>query len=196
MNDNFMDVLEIIGATKSGNSSSTVLQFYNASDKYTIAGTYEVEVDISSNAIDAVRIRLSGASEWNAGATWTGAGLITANSTFLEDTNDPAYPEHSLQLSVDLTQADGTYTATVNVKQGVAGALKDLLEEVLEADGRLDTSVGILDDKIIAMDRRIENEEDRLNSVETRLIEKYARLEKTLALMQQQMAAASMLSAA
>jgi flagellar capping protein FliD len=78
----------------------------------------------------------------------------------------------------------------------MAGALEDLLDEVLEADGRLDISKEILDDRITAIARRIENEENRLNNVETRLIQKYARLEKTLAMMQQQMAAVSMVSTA
>ncbi|MBW8039393.1 MAG: hypothetical protein FVQ85_05285 [Planctomycetes bacterium] len=196
IDEDYTNVLELLGATKNGNSSSTIVQFYGASDRYTTAGTYEVEVDISSNAIDAVRIRLSGESTWRTGATWTGTGLITLDSTFDSDTGDPLYAENSLQLAMDLTNADGTYTATVRVKQGMAGTLEDLLDEILEADGRLDVSTDILDHKITAMDRRIEYEEARLTKVETRLILKFARLEKTLALMQLQMSAVSMVNAA
>jgi flagellar hook-associated protein 2 len=194
INDNFDDVLELLGATKSGNSSSTVIQFYNANDKYTTAGTYDVEVDIASNTITDVRTKLSSESTWRDNATWPN-NLVSGNSDFDDDGN-PLYPENGLQLTVDPSQSDGTYTATVNVKQGMAGALEDLLDEILKGDGRFDISKEILDDKITAMARRIENEENRLNNVETRLIQKYARLEKTLAMMQEQMAAVSMVSAA
>ena len=192
INEDFMDVLELLGATKSGNSSSTIIQFYNASDKYTTAGTYDIEVDIDTNAITDVRIRLSSESTWRDDATWPN-NLVTGNSTF-DDYGDPLYPENGLQLTVDPNQPNGTYPATVNVKQGFAGALEDLLDQILEADGRLDISKDILDDKITAMERRIENEENRLNDVETRLIEKFARLEKTLATLQQQMSAVSVVS--
>lgn len=192
INDDFDDVLELLGATKSGNSSSTIIQFYNANDKYTTAGTYDVEVDIASNAITDVRIKLSSESTWRDNATWPN-NLVSGNSDFTDD-GDPLYPENSLQLTVDPIQPDNTYTATINVKQGIAGILEDLLDEVLEADGRLDTSKEILDDRITAMARRIEIEENRLNNVETRLIQKYARLEKTLAMMQMQMAAVGVLS--
>ncbi|MBA7622684.1 hypothetical protein ES703_30063 [subsurface metagenome] len=192
INEDFMDVLELLGATKSGNSNSTIVQFYNASDKYTTAGTYDIEVDIDTNAITDVRIRLSSESTWRDDATWPN-NLVTGNSTF-DDYGDPLYPENSLQLTVDPNQPNGTYTATVRVKQGMAGALEDLLDQILEADGRLDTSEDILDDKITAMERRIENEENRLTKVETRLIAKFARLEKMLAMMQQQMSAVSVVS--
>jgi len=192
INEDFMDVLELLGATKSGNSSSTIVQFYNASDKYTTAGTYDIEVDIDTNVITDVRIKLSSESTWRDDATWPN-NLVTGNSTF-DDYGDPLYPENGLQLTVDPNQPNGTYTATVRVKQGMAGALEDLLDQILEADGRLDISKDILDDKITAMERRIENEENRLTKVETRLIEKFARLEKTLAMMQQQMSAVSVVS--
>lgn len=202
INDNFEDVLELLGATKSGNSSSSVVQFYNASDKYTTAGTYHVKVtveydaELEMNVITEAKIKLSTASAYRDAESWAG-NVINFNSTF--DDGNPLYPENGLQLSVDTTNA-GQYGTDedpiiVRVKQGVAGALEDLLDEVLKADGRLDVSKDILDDKITAMDRRIENEENRLNGVETRLIEKYARLEKTLAMMQKQMDAVSVVSA-
>ncbi|TSA55341.1 MAG: hypothetical protein D4R45_02555 [Planctomycetaceae bacterium] len=152
-----------------------------------------MEVDIVSNAITGVRIKLSSESTWRT-APWPG-NFVTGNSDF-DDNGDPLYPENGLQFTVDPNQSDGTYTATINIKQGIAGALEDLLDQVVEVDGRLDTSKGILDDRIIAMDRRIKNEENRLTNVETRLIAKYARLEKTLAMMQQQMGAISMVNSA
>jgi len=193
ISNDFEDVLELLGATKSGNSSSAFIQFYAASDKYTTAGTYDVQAVITAGVIDSIKIKLSGESTWR-NLAWPD-NLVTGNSDF-DDNGNPLYPENGLQFTIDPSGLDGTYDVTINVKQGIAGALEDLLDQVLEADGRLDISQDVLNDRITAMDRRIENEENRLNNVETRLIEKFARLEKTLAMMQEQMAAVSMLSAA
>ena len=201
VNEDFTGVLELLGATKSGNSSSTVVQFYNASDRYTTAGTYHVKVKVEnvegSNVITEAKIKLSTESTYR-DATWPN-GLVSGNSFFDNDGN-PLYPENGLQISVDTTST-GQYGTDekpiiIRVKQGMAGALEDLLDGILDADGRLDISNNILDDKITAMERIIQNEENRLNDVETRLIEKFARLEKTLAMIQEQMAAVSMVSAA
>ncbi|MHC4075860.1 MAG: flagellar filament capping protein FliD [Planctomycetota bacterium] len=195
INDNFDHVLELLGATKSGNSSdSSIVDFYAASDKFTTAGTYDVEVVVDSDPkITSVKIKLSSESTWR-DLAWPD-NFVTCNNDF-DDYGDPLYPENGLQFTIDSDLSEGTYTVTINVKQGIAGALEDLLNGVLEADGRLDVSGDILDDRITAMARRIENEENRLTDVETRLIAKYARLEKTLAMMQEQMAAVSMVSAA
>ena len=195
VNKDYIGVLETLGATKSGNSNNTAVQFYNSSDKYTTAGTYNVKVTVAGNAITEAMIKLSTESAYH-DVNWVG-GLISGDSTF-DDNGDPVFAENGLQLTVDLS-TDGTYgtdedPVIINVKQGMAGALEDLLEQVLDADGRLDTSKETLDNKITAMGRRIKNEEKRLNGVETRLINKFARLEKTLAMMQQQMGAVSMVS--
>lgn len=192
INEDYTNVLELLGATKSGNSSSAIIKFYSAGATHTTAGTYDIEVDIDANAITDVRIKLSTESSFRDNSTWVN-NLVTGMSIF-DDNGDPVYPEHSLQFTVDLTQANGTYTATVYVKQGMAGAFEDFLDEMLEADGRFDVSKDVLDDRITAMERRIENEEARLTKVETRLISKYARLERTLIMLQKQMAAVSMVS--
>jgi flagellar capping protein FliD len=150
-------------------------------------------VDIVSNLITDVRIKLSTESVFRDNSTWTTTGLVTGMSIFDEEGN-PTYPEHGLQFTVDLTQGDGEYTTTINVKQGIAGVLEELLDRILEGDGRLDVSKGVLDDRVTAMERRIELEEARLTKVESRLIARYARLEKTLTLLQQQMGAISAVS--
>lgn len=201
INEDFMDVLELLGATKSGNSSSTIIQFYAASDKYTTAGTYHVKVKVEYNAeleqnvITEAWIKLSTESTYR-NAPRSG-NLITGDSTF-DDDGGPLYPENTLQLTVDLSNT-GTYGTdenpiVVRVKQGVAGALEDLLEEILEANGRLDISEDIVEDRITNIESTIEREEERLELIETRLIQKFARLEKTLAMLQQQMGAVSVVS--
>ena len=198
LNDDYSGVLELLGATKSGNSSSTVVTFHNASDTNTTAGTYNVKVTISGGEITSAQIKLSTESVYRNAVSWAN-GVITFDGSF-ED-GRPVHPENGLQLSVDLSQPDGQYGTDENpiivrVKQGVAGSLEDLLNGVLEADGRIDTSEDVLKERITRMETRIQNEEKRLEKAEERLVQKYARLEKTLAMMQQQMSAAGIVSQA
>ncbi len=188
--EDFTGVLELLGATKSGNSDSDTIDFYAASDRYTTAGVYDVEVEVENNQVVSAKIKLASESTWRDAQTWAG-NLVTFNSDF-DDNGYPLYPENSLQLTVDLSVND-TFTATVRVKQGVAGSLEDLLETILEADGRLDISADTLDDKIKQMESTIEREESRLEDVEARLVAKFARLEKTLTLLQQQYSTVNML---
>jgi len=188
--EDFTGVLELLGATKSGNSDSDIIDFYAASDQYTTAGTYDVEVVVSGGLIDSAKIKLTSESTWRDAENWTG-NLVTFNSDF-DDNGYPLYPENSLQLTVDLS-TDDTFTATVRVKQGVAGSLEDLLDTILEANGRLDISAETLDDRIEQMESTIEREESRLENIEARLVAKFARLEKTLTLLQQQSSTVNML---
>jgi len=200
LNKDYSGVLEILGATKSGNSSSTVVGFHSASDKYTTAGTYNVKVTITDGQIDVnsrPKIKLSTESVYRDAVSWSN-GVINFDNSF-DENSDPVYPENGLQLSVDLSQPDGQYGTDENpiiirVKQGIAGSLEDLLKSVIQADGRLDTSENALEERITKMETRIENEQDRLDRVQQRLVEKYARLEKTLTMLQQQMSAAGMVS--
>jgi len=193
--EDFTGVLELLGATKSGNSDSDTVDFYAASDRYTTAGTYHVKVKITDSAIEWAKIKLASESTWRDAETWAG-NLVTFNSDF-DDNGNPLYPENSLQLTVDLS-TDGTYGTDENpiivrVKQGVAGSLEDLLDTILKAYGRLDISDEVLDDKIKQMESTIEREESRLENVEARLIAKFARLEKTLTLLQQQYSTVNLL---
>ncbi|MFC1676900.1 flagellar filament capping protein FliD [Planctomycetota bacterium] len=204
IDENYNNVLELLGATKddSGNSDSDEISFYGASDRNTTAGTYLVQVDIDefeSNEIHAVRIKLSGESAWRETATWTGDGYITFDTdSFDPNTNAPLYLENSLQLTIDLnkTEADETYEATINVKQGIAGTLEDMFDEITEVGGRLDKSSDILDERITAMETKIVKEQARLETVQDRLTAKFARMEKLLTQLQQQMSSVSVLSAA
>jgi len=191
--EDFMAVLELLGATKSGDTvEGTTIEFYSASDKYTTAGTYDIEVNIEDlgegNVITGAKIKLSTESTYR-DAAWSG-NLITGNSTF-DDNRKPLYPENALQFTVDLTSA-GTFTGSIRIKQGMVGALEDFLDEILKTNGRIDIADDILDDQIKQMENTIEREESRLEDVEARLIAKFARLEKTLSLLQQQFGAVGM----
>ena len=181
-----MGTLAIIGADKTGSSNSNTIEFYDADSNYTTAGNYDVEVTISGGAITSARIKLSTESTWR-DATYSG-NIVTGDSTF-NDNGDPMYAENGLQLSIDLSQ-DGTFDATVRVKQGFTGAIEDVLDKMLKATtGSIQIDQDYVDDQIGNLQKKIENEEDRLSVREERLIARFARLEKTLALIQNQMAA-------
>jgi len=184
--EDYTGVLAVIGAAKTGSSDSNTIRFYHASSSYTTAGTYDVEVTVGGGAITGARMKLSTESSWN-DATYSG-NVVTGDSSFDENGN-PVYPENSLQFSVDLSQ-DGTYTATVRVKQGFAGAIEDALDRMLKAStGSIDIDQKHIDDTIKLLEDRIEAEKYRVDQKEQRLIGQFARLEKTLTLWQNQMAA-------
>jgi flagellar hook-associated protein 2 len=184
--EDYMGVLAIIGADKTGSSDSNNIEFYNASSKYTTAGTYDVEVEVTGGAITSAKIKLSTESTWR-DATYSG-NIVTGESTF-DDNGDPVNPENGLQLSIDLSQ-NGTFTATVRVKQGFTGAIEDTLDSILKATtGSLAIDQEHVDDQIENIQKRIEFEEYRLEVKEKRLVMRFAQLESTLALLQNQMAA-------
>ena len=182
----YMGVLSIIGANKTGSSNSNTIKFYNASSNYTTAGNYDVEVVVSGGAITSAKMKLSTESTWR-DATCSG-NIVTGNSTF-DDNGDPVYPENALQLSIDLSQ-NNTFTATVRVKQGFTGAIEDVLDNMLKVtSGSVQIDQEHADGQIKEIQKKIELEEYRLTIREERLIARFARLERTLALMQNQMAA-------
>jgi len=184
--EDYMAVLALIGADKTGSSNSNTIQFYNASSNYTTAGNYDVEVVVSGGAITSARMKLSTESTWR-DAAYSG-NIVTGNSTF-DDSGDSVYPENALQLSIDLSQ-DNTFTATVRVKQGFTGAIEDALDNMLKAtSGSVQIDQEHVDDQIEGLQDKIETEEYRLTIRENRLIARFARLERTLALIQNQMAA-------
>ncbi|MGB2865502.1 MAG: flagellar filament capping protein FliD [Sedimentisphaerales bacterium] len=184
--EDYMGVLAIIGADKTGSSNSNNIEFYGASSNYTTAGNYDVEVVVAGGAITSAKIKLSTESTWR-DATYSG-NIVTGDSTF-DDNGYPMCPENSLQLSIDLSQ-NGTFTATVRVKQGFTGAIEDALDNMLKTTtGSIQIDQEHVDDQIEGIQEKIELEEYRLTVREERLIARFARLERTLALLQNQMAA-------
>jgi flagellar capping protein FliD len=184
--EDYMGVLAIIGADKTGSSDSNTIEFYDASSNYTTAGNYDVEVVVSGGAITSAKIKLSTDSTWR-DATYSG-NIVTGNSTF-DDNGYPIYPENGLQLSIDLSQ-DNTFTATVRVKQGFTGAIEDELDNILKVTtGSIQIDQEHVDDQIEGFQDRIEFEEYRLTVKEKRLVMRFAHLESTLALLQNQMVA-------
>jgi len=191
--EDYAGVLALIGADKTGSSTSDAIEFYSASTNYTTAGEYNVQVTVSGGVIQegSAKIKLSTESTYR-DMTISG-NIITGNNDF-DDNGDPQYAENGLQLSVDLT-TDDTYTATVRVKQGFAGKIEGEIDRMLKATvGSIIVDQDHVEDQIKLLQDRIENEEYRLDQRENRLILSFARLEKTLTLIQHQMAAASIIS--
>ncbi len=188
--EDYMGVLDVIGADKTGSSNSNTVKFYSASSSYTTAGGYDVQVTVSSGAITAAQIKLSTESTYR-DADFSG-NIVTGNGTF-DENGYPVYAENGLQLSVDLS-SDGIYAATVRVKQGFAGRLEDQLDNMLKSTvGTLVIDQDHVEDQLDNLQDKIEQEEDRLTKRQERLIAKFARLESTLALLQSQMAASGIL---
>ncbi len=184
--EDYMGVLAIIGANNAGSSDSNTIEFYDASSKYTTAGTYDVEVVVAGGSITSARIKLSTESTYR-DASFSG-NIVTGDSTF-NDNGDPVYPENALQLSVDLSQ-NGTFTASVRVRQGFTGAIEDALDNMLKVTtGSMQINQEHVEDQLEVLQDKIELEEERLEKKEERLIARFARLEKTLALIQSQLAA-------
>ena len=184
--EDYMGVLAIIGADKTGSTDSNTIQFYGASSDYTTAGTYDVEVTVNGGVITGAKIKLATESVYR-DATYSD-NIVTGNSSF-DENGDPVYPENALQLSVDLSQ-DGIFTAKVRVKQGFTGALEDALDNMLKVTtGSIQIDQEYVSESIKQLQERIELEENRLTQKEARLVDRFARLERTLALLQNQMAA-------
>ncbi len=185
---NYMGVLAVIGAAKTGSSDSNTVRFYGASDTYTTAGTYDVEVTIVGGNITDARIKLSTDSTWR-DATYSD-NIVTGDSSF-DENGAPVYPENGLQLSVDLSQDSPPgepFSATVRVKQGFAGAMQDALDRILKTTtGVIDIDQEHIDDTIKSLQDRIDEEQARLDRKQEQLVAKFARMEKTLALLQSQM---------
>ncbi|MGE5293931.1 MAG: flagellar filament capping protein FliD [Solirubrobacterales bacterium] len=186
--EDYLGVLALIGADKTGSSDSNTIGFYGASSKYTDAGSYNVRVTVAGGVITSAQIKLTGETTWR-DATIDGS-LVTGNNTFLEGV--AINPENGLQLSVD-TSKDGTFNATVQVRQGFAGAMAEQLNNMLKSsNGTLTMDIESLEDSIGNIQEDIDNEEDRLDRRQTALEAKYAALERTLTLLQSQ---TSMISA-
>lgn len=190
--DDYLGVLNLLGAVKSGTTDNQDIKFYGAST-YTTAGQYEVRVYGDGSVITSAQIRMVGETEWR-DATFSG-NVVYGNSEFDENGN-PVYDENGLQLTVDVSKTSGTaLEATISVRQGIFGALEESLDEMLDSvDGRVTISKERIQEQIDNTNDRIETEQARLAREEQRLIEKYARMEKMLSIIQQQFAGLSVLS--
>ncbi len=188
--EDYLGLLSLIGAQKTGTSDSTTVKFYQAS-RYTEAGQYDVRVTIEAGAVTSAQIKLK-SEDWSAARDMTISGntLYGSNESA---TSGPVNPEYSLALTVDASQ-DGTFDAMISIRQGFAGGLYETVDDMLKTgSGRLPIAQTGIQSRISNIERQIETEEARLERAEERLRGQYARLERNMQSIQQQMAGLSML---
>jgi flagellar capping protein FliD len=187
--EDYLGVLALLGADKSGSSDNTNIKFYGASSDYTTAGSYRVKVvyDGSGNLSEAY-FKLSSESDSAYRAATIIDNVIVGNSTFDDDGN-PVNGENGLQVTAPTTGTPGsTVYATIRVKQGFTGAIEDTLDRMLKATtGAIQIDQEHIEDQIKILQDKIDTEEKRLEAREERLIARFARLEKTLTLLQSQL---------
>ncbi len=187
--EDYLDVLALIGADKTGSSDSNTIEFYDAHSNYTTAGSYRIKVtyDASGN-IETASIKLSSENDSQYRAATISGNIITGDSTF-DINGNPVYPEHSLQLTAPTTGTpSSTIYATVRVKQGFTGAIEEVLDNMLKVTtGSIQIDQKHVDNQIKALQDKIDREETLLIKREERLVARFSRLEKNLALIQQQM---------
>jgi len=185
--EDYMGVLSLFGAQKTGLSTgadAAYVSFY-ASSKYTDAGSYDVKVEVdASGNITSALIKLTTES-WSKARAMKVSGKNISGSSELDGSKNPLYPEFDLNLTVD-TSKTGTLNATIQIKQGFAGAMHETVDSSLKTGGRVPLALNSLKDQITTQEDRITKEQDRLENYETRLRQKYARLEKMLNQIQQQ----------
>ncbi len=188
ISDNYLDVLALLGATKTGSSSSSTINFYSASDNYTTAGEYDVKVTVSDGVITSAKVKMSDESDSAWRDMTISSNTVTGDSTFDSSSGYPVYNENALVLSVD-TSTDGTYTSSVDVKQGFAGALEDALKTATkDTTGSIYVDNESIQDEIDSLQDRIDEETTRLAAEKTRLTTQYANLEATLTKLKSQLA--------
>jgi len=177
VDEDYLAVLELIGAQATGATSSADVEFAGAADS-TTAGTYDLQIDYDAEGnITEARIKLQSEEEYR---TMT----VSDNETL---TGEYGNPEQYLELEVLQGGTSETKEYTVRVKQGFTGALYDQLDGVLDAiDGTMQAKRDSYSNtkgtgQIDQLDKRIEREQIRLEETEERLRAKYARLEATLA---------------
>jgi len=187
--EDFQGVLDLIGASETGNTDSDYVGFY-ASSQYTEPGEYDVKIECDDQGNITEALIKKPSEEWAAARDVTPAegNLITCSEE----------PEKHLQLTFECNdgvahgqgETEPAIEATVRVKEGFAVSLYDMIDQMTELDtGRIDIGAEAIDGKIDRLEKRIEDEQDKLDKIEQRLIMKYARLEKTLALLQRQQSA-------
>jgi flagellar hook-associated protein 2 len=187
--EDYLGTLALLGANKSGSSDSADVKFYGSSSNYTTAGSYRVKIvyDGSGNLSEAY-FKLSSESDSAYRAATISGNVITGNSTF-DINGNPNYGENNLQITAPTTGTPGSTTyATIRVKQGFTGAMKDMLDRMLKATtGTIKIDEEHIDDQIKMLQDKIDAEQERLDAKQERLVAQFARLEKTLTLLQSQL---------
>lgn len=155
----------IFGAQYIGDTDSADVSYTSYIDGITKAGEYDVSYTIQNGRITSASIG------GHAAIFYSNSSTITGQSGFAEA---------GMVLTVgNLT--DGTYSHTVNLRQGKAGELVDRLADLTNADTG---PLAILEDNYTTISdniqEKIDYENKRIATMETRLRDRYSRLDTLL----------------
>ena len=180
VSNNYLGVLSLLGAERSGTASGANLRFYGARDT-TSPGTYDVRANFTDGVLTSASIKLSSEpdSAWR-DAKVDGNLIIGAEGK----------PEQNLQVTAAYA-GTGTTTAQVRVRQGVCGQLYDAIGGSIQ--NILDSAKSRVETQSKHMQDNIDSEQLRVNKVQGDLAARFAKLEQTLTMLQAQRGALSSL---
>ena len=111
------------------------------------------------------------------GGTINGHAATVDGNTLTGTSGNPEYC-----LAVQINPADGTYTGTVRLKQGVNGQLSDKLDDLLSASsGPVNILINNYTDIIGNIDNKITREQNRIDAYRQRLTTQFSQLEAVMA---------------
>lgn len=178
--DDYLGMIDLLAADRTGASGSDDVKFYAAAG-VTAPGSYDVratfalvegEVQLASAQ---VKLASEGDDAWR-DATVDG-NLITGTE---------GHPEYGLQVTAS-SGAEGTVETQVRVRQGVAGRLYDVLDDLLDStEGTLTLVEQRCRNAVDALQDNIDRQQDRLERYQASLTARFARLEQTLTLLEAQ----------
>lgn len=172
--EDFKGVVELFSANFSGASNSEHLTFYQASEALTTPGEYDVKVDFDGSGNITGAWMKSASDETYREADIEGDCIVGQSDN----------PEDSLWVLVEWDGSSSTQTATVRVKQGLAGELLSEVDDLQDTDGLLENMNESSSERRTYMREQIEEEMTRMQMMEQRLNQKYARLESMLSELQ------------
>jgi len=172
LNEDFDAVIDLFTADFSGDSDSDYITFSDCSETLTTPGTYDVQVDFDAGGnVTEARIKLASEDTYRE-ARIDGQQVIGKTGN----------PEEALWIQADWDGSSATQTAQVHVKQGIAGDLGGLVDEMQDpADGLVTTATKSYEDVVSDIESKIERQEASVARMKERLTRKYARLERMLA---------------
>ncbi len=168
--DDYLGVLGLVGADRTGTSSVEELSFYDASS-LTSPGAYDVRAVFDGGTLVSAQIKRTteGEGDWR-DATVQG-NLITGAE---------GQDEQFLQITASYA-GTGTIEGVVRVRQGIGGRLWDTLEELLDpTSGTIAVTEKHYQGRIDALQNTLDLQQTRLDRMEERLRLKFARLEQAL----------------
>jgi flagellar hook-associated protein 2 len=172
--EDFEGVVELFSANFSGASNSNYLTFYQASETLTTPGEYDVKVDFDVSGNITSAWMKSPSEDTYREADIEGDCIVGQSDN----------PEDSLWVLVEWDGTSSTQTATVRVKQGLAGELRSELDDLQDTDGLLENMDESCSERQNQIREQMEDEMARMAIMEERLNQKYARLESMLSELQ------------